>query len=61
MPQNRLGVATSVLTRADLINEPARTAGDALSRMPGVFMDATVGPDGRATFACAVVTKRSPR
>jgi len=39
-------VATSVLTRADLINEPARTAGDALSRMPGVFMDATVGPDG---------------
>src|SRR6267154_84831 len=46
MPQNRLGVATSVLTRADLLHEPAPTAGDALSRMPGVFMDATVGPDG---------------
>jgi vitamin B12 transporter len=46
MRQDRLGVATSVLTALDLAKEPARTAGDALARLPGVFMDATAGVGG---------------
>jgi len=46
MSLRRLGVSASVLTGADLKVEPSFTAADAVSRLPGVFMDANAGPGG---------------
>jgi len=46
MSLRRLGVSASLLTGADFKVEPSFTAADAVSRMPGVFMDANAGPGG---------------
>src|SRR4249920_81647 len=45
-PEHRLGVSASILTGADLKVEPAFSATDAVSRLPGVYMDANAGPGG---------------